>query len=54
MLGVDTEVLLDGRLLGKAADAAEARAMLASLAGRSHDVVSGLCLRTREWEELDR
>jgi nucleoside triphosphate pyrophosphatase len=52
VLGVDTEVLLDGRLLGKAADSAEAHAMLASLAGRSHDVVSGLCLRTPEWEEL--
>jgi septum formation protein len=53
VIGVDTEVLLDGQLLGKAADAGEARAMLASLAGRSHDVVSGLCLRTREWERLD-
>ncbi len=53
VLGVDTEVLLDGRLLGKAASADEARAMLVSLAGRSHDVVSGLCLRTRDWEELE-
>ena len=53
VLGVDTEVLLDGRLLGKAANAHEARAMLVSLAGRSHDVVSGLCLRTRDWEELE-
>ena len=53
VLGVDTEVLLDGRLLGKAGDATEARQMLASLAGRSHEVVSGLCLRTSEWEELE-
>ncbi len=53
VLGVDTEVLLDGRLLGKAVDVADARAMLASLAGRSHEVVSGLCLRTPEWEELE-
>jgi septum formation protein len=53
VLGVDTEVLLDGRLLGKAADAAEARELLASLAGRSHEVVSGLCLRTADWEELE-
>jgi septum formation protein len=53
VLGVDTEVLLDGRLLGKAADAAEAAQMLASLAGRAHEVVSGLCLRTRDWEVLE-
>ncbi|HET8557575.1 MAG TPA: Maf family protein, partial [Gaiellaceae bacterium] len=30
----------------------EAEAMLERLAGRTHDVVSGLCLRTRAWEEL--
>jgi septum formation protein len=53
VLGVDTEVLLDGRLLGKAADAAQAAQMLASLAGRAHEVISGLCLRTREWEVLE-
>ena len=52
VLGVDTEVLLDGELLGKAATATEAEAMLELLAGRTHEVVSGLCLRTPEWEEL--
>ncbi len=52
VLGVDTEVLLDGELLGKPADATEAEAMLESLAGRTHEVVSGLCLRTPAWEEL--
>ena len=52
VLGVDTEVLLDGELLGKAADATEAEAMLEALAGRTHEVVSGLCLRTPAWEEL--
>jgi septum formation protein len=52
VLGVDTEVLLDGELLGKPADATEAEAMLESLAGRPHEVVSGLCLRTQAWEEL--
>ena len=51
-LGVDTEVLLDGELLGKAVNAGEAEAMLESLAGRTHEVVSGLCLRTDAWEEL--
>jgi septum formation protein len=52
VLGVDTEVLLDGELLGKPADETEAEAMLESLSGRAHDVVSGLCLRTQSWEEL--
>lgn len=52
VLGVDTEVLLDGELLGKPADETEAEAMLERLSGRTHDVVSGLCLRTSAWEEL--
>ena len=52
VLGVDTEVLLDGELLGKPEDAGEAEAMLERLAGRTHEVVSGLCLRTQAWEEL--
>jgi septum formation protein len=44
VLGVDTEVLLDGRLLGKAADEREARAHLAALSGRTHEVLSGVAL----------
>ena len=43
-LGVDTTVHLDGRLYGKAADRDDARAMLGELAGRTHRVLSGLCL----------
>ena len=43
-LGVDTTVHLDGRLYGKASDRDDARAMLGELAGRTHRVVSGLCL----------
>src|SRR5437870_3331899 len=53
VLGVDTEVLLDGGLLGKPATPGEAEAMLESLAGRAHEVESGLCLRTPGWEELE-
>jgi septum formation protein len=52
VLGVDTEVLFEGALLGKPADATEAEAMLEMLGGRTHEVVSGLCLRTHAWEEL--
>jgi len=44
VLGADTEVVCDGRILGKPRDAADARAMLSGLAGREHEVVTGLCL----------
>jgi septum formation protein len=44
ILGVDTVVVLDELVLGKPADAAEAAAFLSALAGRRHDVVSGVCL----------
>ena len=43
-LGVDTTVLLDGRIYGKAANRDAARRMLQQLSGRTHTVVSGLCL----------
>ncbi len=52
VLGVDTEVVVDGEAHGKPTDAAEAEAMLERLSGRTHEVVSGLCLRTRAWEEV--
>jgi septum formation protein len=52
LLGVDTAVVVDGEALGKPHDAAEAEAMLERLAGRAHEVVSGLCLLTSAWEEL--
>jgi len=54
VLGVDTVVLCDGEVLGKPGDASEAERMLERLAGRTHEVVSGLCLRTPAWEELHR
>jgi nucleoside triphosphate pyrophosphatase len=43
-LGVDTEVILAGRLLGKASDRSEARQRLEALSGRTHTVLSGLVL----------
>ena len=54
VLGVDTDVFLDGQRLGKSASADDAREMLGRLAGRTHEVVSGLCLRGPGWEELHR
>ena len=44
VLGVDTVVSLGARTFGKAANADEARQMLAALAGQRHIVVSGVCL----------
>jgi septum formation protein len=44
VLGADTEVVLDGRIFGKPADAADARAMLQMLSGRCHDVHSAVAL----------
>jgi septum formation protein len=44
VLGADTEVVLDGRYLGKPRDAADAARMLRQLSGRTHEVVTGLAL----------
>ena len=44
VLGVDTLVSLDGEALGKPPDLAHAAATLTRLAGRSHEVYSGVCL----------
>lgn len=44
VLGADTEVLLEGRALGKPADAAAARRMLAALGGRAHVVETAMVL----------
>jgi nucleoside triphosphate pyrophosphatase len=43
-LGVDTAVVLDGRVYGKPAGKDDAARMLDELSGRKHTVVSGLCL----------
>jgi septum formation protein len=44
VLGADTEVVLDGRLLGKPRDAADAVRMLRELRGRRHEVTTGLAI----------
>jgi nucleoside triphosphate pyrophosphatase len=44
VLGADTVVAFDGRILGKPADLSEARAMLEELCGRVHEVLTGVCL----------
>ena len=47
-IGSDTVVVRDDCILGKPADAAAAAAMLRSLSGRSHEVVSGYAVMDRE------
>ena len=54
VLGCDTEVVCDGRVYGKAETSADAEEMLESLAGKTHEVVSGLALLTPAWEEVQR
>ena len=53
VLGVDTAVVVDGQVYGKCADAGEAEQMLERLSGRTHEVVSGLCLITPGWEVIE-
>jgi len=52
VLAADTTVVLDGALLGKPADAGEAVAMLARLAGRRHEVLTGVALRDHDADRL--
>ncbi|OQA77887.1 MAG: Septum formation protein Maf [Tenericutes bacterium ADurb.Bin239] len=44
VLSCDTIVIIDGELLGKPKDAADARRMLSKLSGRKHHVISGFTL----------
>lgn len=45
VLAADTVVALDGRLYGKPVDEAQARAFLTALGGRTHTVITGVCVR---------
>lgn len=47
VLGADTVVVLDGEVLGKPADPADARRMLRALSGRSHQVLTGVAVAFR-------
>lgn len=42
VIACDTDVVLDGKALGKPADAVEARGYLDRMSGRAHEVLSGL------------
>jgi len=51
-LGADTIVTVDGQILGKPRDAADARRMLHLLSGRTHQVMTGVALLADDIEEI--
>jgi septum formation protein len=51
VMGADTVVALDGVILGKPADAADARRMLAELRGKTHRVITAVCVRCGDLTE---
>ncbi|MGH8232901.1 MAG: Maf family protein [Rhodanobacteraceae bacterium] len=52
VLGADTEVVLDGRVFGKPRDDEDAVAMLRTLSGRTHEVISVVCCATAATENV--
>lgn len=48
VLGADTAVVLDGRILGKPVDEADALQMLAALSGREHEVLTAIALTNKQ------
>ena len=48
VISADTIVTIDGALLGKPANEADAAAMLRSLSGRTHEVMTGVAVRTED------
>lgn len=52
IITADTVVIVGSEVLGKPSDAAEARLMLEKLSGRTHQVVTGVCLTTRSLSRL--
>ena len=51
VLGADTAVVLDGRILGKPADRAECLATLVALSGREHQVLTAVALASAQRTE---
>ncbi|MEH6585635.1 MAG: Maf family protein [Halioglobus sp.] len=52
VLAADTSVVIDEDVLGKPGDHFEGLGMLARLSGRSHSVLTGICLQTAQGESL--
>jgi septum formation protein len=56
VLAADTAVVLDGEILGKPSDDGDAQRMLRALSGRAHEVMTGVCVRSRTpggWREQE-
>ena len=51
VVGADTMVVLDEQILGKPTDEMEAYKMIKQLAGNTHQVLTGVSIRYRDWEE---
>jgi septum formation protein len=52
VLGADTTVVVDGDILAKPADAADAARMLSRLQGRAHEVLTGVALVSARWSRV--
>ena len=50
IITADTIVYIDGKVLGKPHDEADACEMLRKLSGRTHLVITGVCLTTTQWQ----
>lgn len=50
MITADTIVWLDGRVLGKPRDREDALQMLRTMSGRTHEVFTGVCITTTDWQ----
>lgn len=50
LITADTIVWLDGKALGKPAGREDAIGMLQALSGKVHQVITGVCLTTQEWQ----
>jgi septum formation protein len=53
VLAADTTVVAGHQILGKPVDAADAARMLRLLQGRSHEVITGICIRYRNQIVID-
>lgn len=51
VIGADTVVYIDGEVLGKPKDADDAKRMLMKLSGRTHEVITGVALKSKEVED---
>ncbi|MDR0864117.1 MAG: Maf-like protein [Candidatus Symbiothrix sp.] len=52
LITADTIVWLDGRVYGKPKDEADAKEMLRTLSGKTHEVITGVCLTTNEKQQV--